>query len=113
MKVQITVDEQLWRKAKVSAMMRGQSLGVLVGVALGDLLKNVLLSDGLAAFEEFQKTPVKPLKEERKQPKVKPQTVGGGLVGVEPPKPPVSEFLCKMCGKPTGGAFLCQDCKKG
>ncbi len=38
MKVQITVDEQLWRKARVAALERGETLGELVGVALGDLL---------------------------------------------------------------------------
>ena len=25
---------------------------------------------------------------------------------------PVSEFLCKICGKPTNGEYLCKNCKK-
>jgi hypothetical protein len=76
-------------------------------VALGDLLKNVLLSDGLAV----------PAKAEPKKDSGGAQPVSRGRTGGSTPptaaKPevaPVSEFSCKVCGKPTDGAYVCKGC---
>ena len=38
MKVQITVDEQVWRRARIASFGMGKTLGDFVGLALSDLL---------------------------------------------------------------------------
>lgn len=110
MKVQINVDADTWRKAKVMSAARGVSLGEFVGEALGRVVKAVCF-DGMDKMmpgsaqmnsEVTGKSERDRQMEEIPPPKVNPSILKKG------------HDWCKVCGvaQVKLPALLCKECAK-
>lgn len=100
MKVQITVDEEVWRKAKAHAAMNDMTLGEVVCEGIGLVITPVEMKVGKVVLAPV--TPTTPISAPKKAPVVetmKELKEGFGW--------------CRGCGKKMVElpAFLCKECR--